>query len=161
MTNTVQPVIGVDNIYFIIQYIITSFPASRVTGKFPTLTSLNGLSVETGNVTVGMVFAGTGFAPTVARSDHRHYTRTIFVSPGATPLASGDTWTRLSAGLPQENAYLGVLREAMAVDQGDPAAVYFGTSNGQLYAGADEGETWQLISEFLPPIWSVEAVTLD
>ncbi len=74
---------------------------------------------------------------------------------------AGDTWTRLSAGLPQENAYLGVLREAMAVDQGGAAAVYFGTSNGQLYAGADEGETWQLISEFLPPIWSVEAVTLD
>jgi photosystem II stability/assembly factor-like uncharacterized protein len=73
---------------------------------------------------------------------------------------AGDTWQRFGAGLPQENAYLGVLREAMAVDQADPAGVYFGTSSGQLYASADEGETWQLVSEFLPPIWSVEAVTL-
>ena len=33
-----------------------------------------------------------------------------------------------------------MLREAMAVDRLDPAGVYFGTSNGQLYGSADEGE---------------------
>lgn len=74
---------------------------------------------------------------------------------------TGDSWTRLSKGLPQEDAYLGVLREAMAVDRGAPAGVYFGTSTGQLYASADEGDSWRLISEFLPPIWSVEAVSID
>jgi hypothetical protein len=28
----------------------------------------------------------------------------------------GDTWHRLSEGLPQEHAFIGVLREGMAVD---------------------------------------------
>ena len=74
---------------------------------------------------------------------------------------AGDSWTRLSEGLPQQDAFLGVLREAMAVDRSDPTGVYFGTGNGQLYASPDEGESWQLASEFLPPIWSVEAVALD
>jgi photosystem II stability/assembly factor-like uncharacterized protein len=73
----------------------------------------------------------------------------------------GDTWQRLSAGLPQEHAYLAVLREAMAADRLDPAGVYFGTSNGQLYGSADEGETWSMLAEFLPPVWSVEAVALE
>ena len=71
---------------------------------------------------------------------------------------AGDSWTRLSTGLPESNAYLGVLREAMAVDRLDPVGVYFGTSTGQLYGSADEGERWQLIAEYLPPIWSVEAI---
>jgi len=71
---------------------------------------------------------------------------------------AGDSWTRLGAGLPQEHAFLGVLREAMAVDRLEPAGVYFGTSTGQLYASADEGERWSLVADFLPPIWSVEAV---
>jgi hypothetical protein len=45
----------------------------------------------------------------------------------------GDSWTRLSNGLPQQGAYLGVLREAMATDKVDQAGVYFGTSTGQLF----------------------------
>ena len=73
---------------------------------------------------------------------------------------TGDSWSRLSKGLPQSNAYLGVLREAMAVDPGEPAGVYFGTSTGQLYGSADEGDSWRLVTDFLPPVWSVEAVSL-
>jgi photosystem II stability/assembly factor-like uncharacterized protein len=69
----------------------------------------------------------------------------------------GDTWLRSGEGLPQENAYLGVLREAMAVDRLDPVGVYFGTSTGQLYASADEGVSWALVADNLPAIWSVEA----
>jgi photosystem II stability/assembly factor-like uncharacterized protein len=72
----------------------------------------------------------------------------------------GDTWERQSDGLPQSNAYLGVLREAMAVDANDPAGVYVGTSTGQLFGSADEGRTWRLMADFLPPISSVEAVVL-
>ena len=49
-------------------------------------------------------------------------------------------WERHGEGLPQENAYVGVLREALSVDRGDPAGVYFGTSTGQLYGSRDEGE---------------------
>ena len=70
----------------------------------------------------------------------------------------GDSWTRGDRGLPQENAYLGVLREAMARDELDPVGVYFGTSTGQLYGSADGGDSWQPIVTTLPPIWSVEAV---
>jgi photosystem II stability/assembly factor-like uncharacterized protein len=73
----------------------------------------------------------------------------------------GDSWERHGDGLPQENAYVGVLREAMAVDSRDPAGVYFGTSTGQLYASTDEGRSWAMIADHLPPIWGVEAVALD
>ena len=45
----------------------------------------------------------------------------------------GATWTAQTAGLPQRDAYVGVLREAMATDTHDPAGVYFGTSTGQLF----------------------------
>jgi hypothetical protein len=69
----------------------------------------------------------------------------------------GDTWLRSGEGLPQQDAYLGVLREAMAVDRLDPVGVYFGTSTGQLYASTDEGVSWSLIADNLPAIWSVEA----
>jgi photosystem II stability/assembly factor-like uncharacterized protein len=73
----------------------------------------------------------------------------------------GDTWTRLSRGLPQENAYFGVLRGAMAVDPLDSAGVYFGTGNGQIYGSRDEGETWSLLAEFLPPVSSIEIVVVE
>ena len=64
---------------------------------------------------------------------------------------AGATWTDLRAGLPQQDAYLGVLREAMAVDRLDPFGIYFGTSTGQVFASADEGRTWREIASFLPP----------
>ena len=66
----------------------------------------------------------------------------------------------LSMGLPQDNAYTGVLREAMAVDSLDPVGVYFGTSTGQLYGSRDEGQTWRLIADNLPSIWSVDAAVV-
>jgi photosystem II stability/assembly factor-like uncharacterized protein len=74
---------------------------------------------------------------------------------------SGDSWQRHGDGLPQENAFVGVFREAMAVDRLDPVGVFFGTSTGQLYGSVDEGETWSVVAENLPPIWGVEAVALD
>jgi photosystem II stability/assembly factor-like uncharacterized protein len=73
----------------------------------------------------------------------------------------GRTWQRSADGLPQDHAYLGVLREAMAVDALDPVGVYFGTSTGQLYGSRDEGLTWRLVADNLPSIWSVEAAVLD
>ena len=73
----------------------------------------------------------------------------------------GDSWIRSGDGLTQHDAYIGVLREAMAVDGLDPVGVYFGTSTGQLYGSADEGRSWALIADNLPPIWSVETMVLD
>ena len=54
-----------------------------------------------------------------------------------------------------------MLREALSVDRGDPAGVYFGTSTGQLYGSRDEGTSWQLIADHLPPIWGVQAIEVD
>lgn len=72
----------------------------------------------------------------------------------------GDTWTRLAEGLPQEHAFSGVLREAMAVDTLDRAGVYFGTSTGQVFASGDEGDSWKQLAGFLPPVWSVETAVI-
>lgn len=72
----------------------------------------------------------------------------------------GDEWEPLTAGLPQENCYLNILRDAMAVDSLDQCGIYFGTSGGQVYASADAGDTWDPIVSNLPPVLSVEVQTL-
>lgn len=69
----------------------------------------------------------------------------------------GDSWTALREGLPVDS-YQGVLRNAMAVDPLDPCGVYFGTTGGQVYASADEGESWREIPCNLPRIASVTAL---
>jgi photosystem II stability/assembly factor-like uncharacterized protein len=69
---------------------------------------------------------------------------------------AGSTWQRLERGLPQRNAHLGVLREGLAIDSLDVPGLYFGTSTGQVFASADEGETWTEIASYLPAIASVE-----
>lgn len=72
----------------------------------------------------------------------------------------GKAWEALSKGLPQENCYVNVLREAMAVDSLDKCGVYFGTTGGQVYASADAGDSWAPIVRDLPAVLSVEAQTL-
>ena len=39
--------------------------------------------------------------------------------------------------------------------------LYFGTSTGQVFASADEGESWSEIASYLPAISSVEVAVLD
>jgi hypothetical protein len=72
----------------------------------------------------------------------------------------GEEWELLTAGLPQGNAYGNVLRDAMAVDALDPCGVYFGTTSGEVYVSADEGDTWAPIVEHLPRVLSVETQTI-
>jgi hypothetical protein len=72
----------------------------------------------------------------------------------------GDEWEPLTKGLPQQDVYLNVLRDAMAVDALDPCGVYFGTSGGQVYGSADAGDSWAPILRDLPPVLSVEVQTL-
>jgi len=69
----------------------------------------------------------------------------------------GNDWEALSKGLPQENCYVNILRDAMSVDTLDPCGVYFGTTGGQVYASADNGDSWTAIVRDLPPVLSVEA----
>jgi photosystem II stability/assembly factor-like uncharacterized protein len=74
---------------------------------------------------------------------------------------AGSTWQRLDEGLPQRNAHVGVLREGMAIDTYDEPGLYFGTSTGQLFASADEGESWSEIASYLPGITSVEVAIVE
>jgi photosystem II stability/assembly factor-like uncharacterized protein len=72
----------------------------------------------------------------------------------------GNEWEALTNGLPQENCYVNILRDAMAVDSLDSCGVYFGTTGGQVYASPDGGDTWAPIVRDLPPVLSVEVQTL-
>ena len=72
----------------------------------------------------------------------------------------GASWQDLRSGLPQENVFFGVLRQAMATDRLEPAGVYFGTNSGALYASADEGDSWRCIAQHLPMITSVETLVV-
>ena len=74
--------------------------------------------------------------------------------------SGGNEWEALSKGLPQENCYVNVLRDAMAVDSLDKCGVYFGTTGGQVYASADSGDSWNPIVSNLPAVLSVEVQTL-
>ena len=69
----------------------------------------------------------------------------------------GGSWEPLTRGLPQKNALETVLRDALAADTLDPAGIYFGTRSGKVYGSNDEGKSWQLIQEGLPPVVCVKA----
>ena len=73
----------------------------------------------------------------------------------------GKTWSAQRNGLPQENVFCGVLRQALATDELDPAGVYFGTNSGSLYASADEGGRWTRVAQHLPAILSVETLVVN
>jgi photosystem II stability/assembly factor-like uncharacterized protein len=73
---------------------------------------------------------------------------------------AGATWTALSDGLPSEPFYPAVLRDALTVDDADPAGIYFGTRSGEVYASADEGDSWRQIAAHLPDVLCVRAAVL-
>jgi len=73
----------------------------------------------------------------------------------------GNEWEALTRGLPQENCYVNILRDAMAVDTLHPCGVYFGTTGGQVYGSADDGDSWEAIVRDLPAVLSVETQVLD
>jgi hypothetical protein len=73
---------------------------------------------------------------------------------------AGASWHPLSAGLPQQGAYETVLRDGMATDSSRSAGVYLGTRSGKVFASADDGESWTLVKEGLPPVVCVKAAVL-
>lgn len=102
---------------------------------------------------------------------HAHEPETIYVVPLKSdgeryPLdgqlkvyrskTGGETWQPLTNGLPQENCYVNILREAMAVDKCESSGIYFGTTGGQVYCSPDGGDHWQAIVRDLPAVLSVE-----
>ncbi|HSE71160.1 MAG TPA: exo-alpha-sialidase [Nocardioidaceae bacterium] len=72
----------------------------------------------------------------------------------------GSSWTGLGKGLPDSGFYAGVMRDAMCVDAGAPAGVYFGSRDGSVFASNDEGETWQVVAQHLPDVLAVRAAVI-
>ena len=75
--------------------------------------------------------------------------------------SGGNEWEPLAKGLPEGNSWVNVLRDAMSVDQLDPCGIYFGTTGGQVWASADEGDSWSAIASEFPRVLSVEVQTLQ
>jgi photosystem II stability/assembly factor-like uncharacterized protein len=75
--------------------------------------------------------------------------------------SGGNEWEALTNGLPQEDCYVNVLRDAMSIDRLESCGVYFGTTGGQVYGSSDSGDTWQPIVRDLPAVMSVEVQTLS
>ncbi len=73
---------------------------------------------------------------------------------------AGASWEPLTRGLPQKGALETVVRDAMAADVLNPAGIYFGTRSGKLYASSDDGTTWRMILEGLPPVVCVKAAVV-
>jgi photosystem II stability/assembly factor-like uncharacterized protein len=104
---------------------------------------------------------------------HPHKPETIYVFPlgggadgmgryptDATALVwrsddAGATWTAYGDGLPAP-CYVGVMRDAMCADTADPAGLYLGTRSGEVYASADEGESWRQVAAGLPDVMCVK-----
>ena len=108
-------------------------------------------------------------------SVHSHEPETVFVVPITSDSehfppegklrvyrsrTGGNSWEALTNGLPQENCYVNVLRDAMDVDTMAECGVYFGTTGGQVYASADSGDSWAPIVRDLPAVLSVQVQTL-
>jgi photosystem II stability/assembly factor-like uncharacterized protein len=72
---------------------------------------------------------------------------------------SGESWQRITAGLPAQ-AHVVVLREAMVADNLTPAGLYAGTDTGQLFYSRDDGDNWEILADFLPPIQSLEVAVM-
>jgi photosystem II stability/assembly factor-like uncharacterized protein len=68
----------------------------------------------------------------------------------------GRTWRAQTAGLPQKDHFVGVLRDAMATDPLTPAGIYFGTTGGELFYSKDDGDTWTKLPATFPRITSVK-----
>jgi photosystem II stability/assembly factor-like uncharacterized protein len=69
---------------------------------------------------------------------------------------AGASWTARGDGLPQEDAYLTVLRQAFdRVGAGPELELYFGATSGDVFGSADAGRSWFTAATHLPPVYCV------
>jgi hypothetical protein len=68
---------------------------------------------------------------------------------------AGRHWQRLDQGLPREQAWFTVLRQALCSDTAPRLGLYFGTTQGEVWASSDEGASWRCLVRHLPEIYSV------
>jgi len=97
---------------------------------------------------------------------HPHDADTVYVMPlepatrtcpGGAPAIwrsedGGDSWRKLTKGLPKKQSYFTILRDAMTIDDLRTPALYFGTTTGQVWMGRDGGEEWECLFDSLPPV---------
>jgi photosystem II stability/assembly factor-like uncharacterized protein len=71
---------------------------------------------------------------------------------------AGATWIERGDGLPAENAYLTILRQAFCREGSGPSmGLYFGATSGDVFGSGDAGRTWFTAATKLPPVHSVRA----
>lgn len=68
----------------------------------------------------------------------------------------GQNWQQHSDGMPADQAWWTVKRQAMTADRQDTVGLYFGTTSGELWHSRDEGRHWECLARHLPEIYSVE-----
>lgn len=106
---------------------------------------------------------------------HSHDPDTIYVVPEESPdfrcpvdgafavfrsRNRGEQWERLDNGLPNKNAYFNVYRQAMCADTCEPCGIYLGTSTGQIFYSRDQGDSWEILADCLPPVFSLACAEL-
>lgn len=105
---------------------------------------------------------------------HPHDPDTVYVMPlepmtrtcpGGQPAVwrsenGGDSWSRLTKGLPKKTSYFTVQRDGMDTDRLKSPALYFGTTTGQLWIGRDGGDEWNCLFDSLPPIHCVKVAVV-
>lgn len=69
----------------------------------------------------------------------------------------GTTWKPLTNGLPQQDAFETVLRDAFT---SDGSALAFGTRSGKVFGSPDGGDSWEQIFAGLPPVTMVRTTTV-
>ena len=80
--------------------------------------------------------------------------------PGGRPAVyetrdAGVSWTRHDEGFPKAGAWWTVKRQCMCADAADPVGLYFGTTQGEVWASDDEGASFHELFRHLPQIHSV------
>jgi photosystem II stability/assembly factor-like uncharacterized protein len=70
----------------------------------------------------------------------------------------GESWEALSDGLPGPDAHVTVLRDAFSVGTEAPYSLVFGSKSGHVFASADHGDTWRIVTSYLPPILCVRVL---
>jgi hypothetical protein len=69
---------------------------------------------------------------------------------------AGESWTERGDGLPAEDAYLTILRQAFGRSgSGETMELYFGATSGDVFGSRDAGATWFPAATNLPPVHSV------
>ena len=73
---------------------------------------------------------------------------------------AGASWSAHGDGLPADEAYLTILRQAFGrAGEGSALELYFGATSGDVFGSGNAGATWFTAAAHLPPVYSVRAST--